>query len=196
MTLGVAAARSFPGTPRRHRPRAATPPRGSRPLPPLLLLPLCPRTQKSKAAGAAQRGVPATRAGRPGGVPATRAGRPLRAAKRASWLADSGQGSCRWAERRRASEALGRTQHGAPATRAGRPGGVPATRAGRPLRGANRASSLADCGQGPGCWAERRQASEALGRTQHGAPATRAGRPERVPATRPGRPRREAKQVV
>eukprot|EP00959_Pyramimonas_sp_CCMP1952_P365948 7664196-Pyramimonas_sp.AAC.1 len=83
----------------------------------------------SKAASTAQRGDPATSAGRPGGVPATRAGRLLRGAKRASWPADSGQGSGRWAERRRASEALGRAQHGVPATCAGRPERVPATRA-------------------------------------------------------------------
>eukprot|EP00959_Pyramimonas_sp_CCMP1952_P106088 2218180-Pyramimonas_sp.AAC.1 len=40
------------------------------------------------------------------------------------------------------------TQHGVPATRAGRPGGVSATRDGRPLRGAKRSSWLADSGQG------------------------------------------------
>eukprot|EP00959_Pyramimonas_sp_CCMP1952_P384750 8063628-Pyramimonas_sp.AAC.1 len=53
-----------------------------------------------------------------------RAGRPLRGAKKASWLADSGRGAGRWAERRRASEALCGAKHGVPATRAGRPEGV------------------------------------------------------------------------
>eukprot|EP00959_Pyramimonas_sp_CCMP1952_P403906 8463628-Pyramimonas_sp.AAC.1 len=70
--------RELPQEPRRQRPRAATPmsarsTRGSRPFPPLLFFPLCPRTPKSKAAGAAQRGAFATRAGRPEGVTVTRA---------------------------------------------------------------------------------------------------------------------------
>ena len=55
------------------------------------------------------------------------------------------------------SKAAGAAPHGVPATRAGRPEGVPATRAGRPLRGAERASRLADSGQGCGRWAERRR---------------------------------------
>eukprot|EP00959_Pyramimonas_sp_CCMP1952_P184535 3858702-Pyramimonas_sp.AAC.1 len=62
---------------------SARPTRGSRPPPPLLHLPLFPRTPKFKAAGATQRGVPATRAGRPEGVAATRAVRPLHGAESA-----------------------------------------------------------------------------------------------------------------
>ena len=64
-------------------------------------------------------------------------------------------------------------------------------------RGSSAARSRAKpSGQGSGRWAERRRASEAIGRAQRGIPATRAGRPERVPATRAGRPWREAKELI
>eukprot|EP00959_Pyramimonas_sp_CCMP1952_P400257 8386501-Pyramimonas_sp.AAC.1 len=64
----------------------------------------------------------------------------------------------------------------------------------RTLCGTVIARWLTDSAHGPGRWAERRRASEALDRAQRGVRATRADRPERVPATRAGRPRREAKQ--
>ena len=53
---------------------------------PLSFSPLCPCALVAAVLGRAQRGISATRAGRPEGVPATRAGRPLRGAKRAGWL--------------------------------------------------------------------------------------------------------------
>eukprot|EP00959_Pyramimonas_sp_CCMP1952_P295687 6184665-Pyramimonas_sp.AAC.1 len=55
------------------RPCRHAPSRGSRPLPSLLFRPLYPCTPASKAASAAQRRAPATRACRPEGAPATRA---------------------------------------------------------------------------------------------------------------------------
>eukprot|EP00959_Pyramimonas_sp_CCMP1952_P013509 285068-Pyramimonas_sp.AAC.1 len=58
--------------------------------------------------------------------------------------------SPRFCPRTPTSTAAGAAPHGVPATRVGRPGGAPVTRAGRPLRGAERASWLADNGQAAG----------------------------------------------
>ena len=150
VTLGVAAAGSFRGNP---DGSARTPRRPCRHAPcedrarfrPFFSSLFARALQKSTAAGAAQRGVPATRADRPRRGPSDARGSSAARSREnwlANWLADSGQGSDRWAERRRASEAPGKTQRGVHATRAGRPERVPATRAGRPRRQAELLDSL------------------------------------------------------